>query len=78
MFLSMFTGYVETYLQDLNFHSKFEFSTLKLYKESISPLPSSQLCILLHQANVLEIFRKNRTQATMQLPFDHVSPGSSF
>lgn len=83
MFLSIFTGYVETYLQDLNFQSKFEFSMLKLYKERgcsmpISPLPSSQLCILLHQAKALEIFRKSRTQATMQLPFDHISPGSSF
>lgn len=83
MFLSIFTGYVETYLKDLNCQSKFEFSMLKLYNErgcsiSISLLPSSKLCILLHQAKALEIFRKNRTQATKQFPFDHVSPGSSF
>lgn len=84
MFLSILIGYVETYLQDLHFQSKFEFSMLKLHKERgcsiipISPLPSSQLCILLHQAKALEIFRKSRTQTTMQLLFDHISPGSSF
>lgn len=40
MFLSIFTGYVKTHLQDLNFQGKFEFSMLKLYNErgcSISP-----------------------------------------
>lgn len=84
MFLSIFTGYTERQiLKDLNFQSKSEFFMLKLYNERgcsifISPLPSPKLSILLHQAKASEIFRKKRTQATTQFPFDHISPGSSF